>query len=343
LLLAYLFWSDVIQTWHVLGLMFIRSLGGIFHSPAMFATTSLMVPQKHLARVAGVNQILDGGINVAGPALGALLMELLPIQGVLAVDVGTAALAVIPLLFIAVPQPSNGKEKASFSPKILLQEVAEGFRYVVTWRGMLIMILYTVLLNFLFSPTFTFLPLLVTEHFNGSAWQLGLLESLMGAGMLAGGVILSIWGGFKRKIVGVLFGLGFMSFALIIVGISPATAFSLAAGSFLFVGAANTLMNGSGNVILQSIVAPDMQGRVISLLNSSSSALQPIGLLLATPIVELFGARIFFIVSGLMGLIAAFGGFFIPHLMHLEEPRKPIQEPQDELIISKVKTEDMKP
>lgn len=92
------------QTWHVFVLMAVRSLGGAFHSPAMTAFTSLMVPNKHLARIAGANQTLQGLLSIFAPPLGALLIELYSTQNVLLIDMGTAALAVLPLFFIGLTQ-----------------------------------------------------------------------------------------------------------------------------------------------------------------------------------------------------------------------------------------------
>jgi len=81
LTLAILFALDLVQIWHIYVLMFLRSLGGSFHGPAMAASTSLMVPKRHLARIQGVNQMLGGGLNIIAAPLGALLLELLPMQG----------------------------------------------------------------------------------------------------------------------------------------------------------------------------------------------------------------------------------------------------------------------
>jgi DHA3 family macrolide efflux protein-like MFS transporter len=97
LVLAALFALGWVEIWHVYLLMFVRSLAGGFHWPAMQASTSLMVPNEHLSRIQGLNQMLMGGLNIISAPLGALLLEVLPMQGVLAIDVGTAMLAVVPL------------------------------------------------------------------------------------------------------------------------------------------------------------------------------------------------------------------------------------------------------
>jgi len=103
--LIYLFATGQVQVWHVYLILLIRSLGGAFHGPAMTASTSLMVPPQHLARLAVLNQTLQGLISIFAPPLSALLIGLLPLEGVLAIDIATAALAVLPLLFIPIPRP----------------------------------------------------------------------------------------------------------------------------------------------------------------------------------------------------------------------------------------------
>jgi DHA3 family macrolide efflux protein-like MFS transporter len=99
LLLAYLFATGTIQIWHVYAIMAIRSLGGAFHFPAMAASTPLMVPDEQLTRINGLNQALQGVNSLVAPPAGALLISILPTQGILMIDVGTAMLAILPLLF----------------------------------------------------------------------------------------------------------------------------------------------------------------------------------------------------------------------------------------------------
>ena len=105
--LAVLFALDEVQVWQVFALMFVRAAGAAFHWPAMQASTTLMVPEKHLSRIAGLNQALWGMASIAAPLLAALLLEVLPMQAILMIDVLTAVLAITPLFFIFVPQPQR--------------------------------------------------------------------------------------------------------------------------------------------------------------------------------------------------------------------------------------------
>ncbi len=87
MVLAVLFAFNLIEIWHIYLVLFLRALAGTFHNNAMSASTSLMVPVEILTRVQGLNQMLNGGLNIAAAPLGALLLELLPMQGILAIDV----------------------------------------------------------------------------------------------------------------------------------------------------------------------------------------------------------------------------------------------------------------
>ena len=85
--LAWLFWRGELQTWQVYAIVLVRAAGNLFHWPAMQASTALMVPERHLARVAGANQAARGAADIAAPPLGALLLALMPIYGVMLLDV----------------------------------------------------------------------------------------------------------------------------------------------------------------------------------------------------------------------------------------------------------------
>ena len=107
LVLAALFALGLVDLWHIYAVLFIRSIGENFHRPSMTASTSLMVPKEHLTRIQGVNQTLNGGLNIIAAPLGALLMTLIPMSGIVAIDVITALIAVVPLFFIVIPQPEK--------------------------------------------------------------------------------------------------------------------------------------------------------------------------------------------------------------------------------------------
>ena len=205
LLLAWLFSAGIADIPHVLALLFLRALGAAFHSPAMTASTTLMVPEKHLTRIQGLNQSMQGLLTIVAAPLGALLLAIFSMTGVMMVDVGTALLAILPLLAIRVPRPTRSDDLGRSS---VWAETAAGFRYLVRRRGHATLIAMAALINALLVPAFSLLPLLVLQRLNGGAAQLGWLSSSLGVGLIVGGVALGAWGGFRKRIVHYLDGDG---------------------------------------------------------------------------------------------------------------------------------------
>ena len=318
--LAYLFWSGSMSVWHVYAAMLARAVGGAFHWPAMQASTSLMVPKEHLARVAGLNQTLQGALTVVSPPLGAILLGLLPLHGIMAIDVATAVAAIGPLFFVIIPQPEKPETTdadAGGKPS-LWRDMRAGLRYVWEWPGLRAVLGMAMIINFVINPAFSLMPLLVTEHFKGGALQLGWLESSWGIGMLLGGLLLSVWGGFRRRVYTSLTGLVLSGISIMGLGLVPANGFWLALGTLFVSGFMNPLINGPFFAILQATVAPDMQGRVFTLAGSLSQAMMPLSLAVAGPVGDLVGVRSWYVAGGAIFALIGAASFFVPAIVNIE-------------------------
>ena len=318
LLLAWLFVTGRVEIWHIYVIMAIRSLGGAFHFPAMSASTPLMVPEEQLTRVNGLNQTLQGINSLAAPPVGALLLGLFNTEVVLLIDVGTAIIAILPLLFISIPQPVRVEEPSQSKKPSLTSDIGVALRYIRSWPGLVAILAMALFLNFLLVPTGALLPLLVTEHFHKGAIELGLLESTQGIGLIAGGVLLSIWGGFKRKISTSMMGVMGLGLGVMLVGLAPSNLFALAITGTAILGLMMPITNGPIGAILQSVIRPDMQGRVMALVNSAATAISPLGLLLAGPLADKLGLQVWFWAGGLICLLIGAFAFFIPAIMNVE-------------------------
>ncbi|UCF09380.1 MAG: MFS transporter [Candidatus Bipolaricaulota bacterium] len=316
--LALMFWSGAIQVWHLYVALLARSLGEAFHWPAMAASTTLMVPEKHLARIGGLNQAVHGVLNVVGAPLGALLLSLLPLHGVMFVDVATAAFAVLPLVFIMIPQPER---REALAKPTVWRDVREGLVYLRGWRGMVILLSGIMLLKIAMTPAFSLMPLLVRSHFGRGATDLALLEAVAGIGIIVGGLTLTAWGGFRRKIYTALMSLVGIGIALIGFGVAPASLFWVAVGVGGLLGFAIPFADGTFIAVLQSTVAPAVQGRVFGLIASLSSLTSPVGLALAGPITDLLGLQIWYLVAGVVCLAQGVAFFFVPSVLQIENHR----------------------
>jgi len=169
-------------------------------------------------------------------------------------------LAITPLFFILIPQPTRGATAEAGVAQRSLVDLREGLRFVWHWQGLTMMLIIATLSNLLAKPAFAIAPLLITAPFRGGALELSWVHSAFGVGVVAGGLTLGVWGGFKRRIVTtylarVLSGVGF-----VVVGLAPANAFPLAVGAIFGVGFLNPIINGSSMALLQAIVPPEIQG-----------------------------------------------------------------------------------
>ena len=320
IVLAVLFYLGMVQIWHIYVLLFAAALGQTMHSSAFTASTTLMVPTNQLTRIGGLNQILEGTTVILAPPAGALLIETLPIQGILTIDVATAIIAVTSLFFVQVPQPEciTTEEQAS-----MWQDVKSSFKYVWTWRGLAIVTGISMMMNFLLVPAFSLLSLIVFEYFKGSALQLGWMEAAFGIGMLAGGALLSTWGGFEKRMNTMIVGTGLLGLMMVVIGTVPANCIFLAIGAMFLVGVGLSLGNGAGQALLQVLIVPDMQGRVFAMLGALRSLMSPLGLALAGPFTDVFGMQSWMLGAGIGITIMVAAMPFISEVADIEGKKHP--------------------
>ena len=316
-LLAFLFWQGQVQVWYVLAILFVRSLGDAFQNPAVRASTSLMVPGDQLTRIAGMDAALQGVIRFLSPAMGALLLTAVHMQGTLAVDVGTAVLAIAPLLFVPIPQPK--REMIPGTRTSVSREMLEGLRYVWRARGLLLVFITAAAAMFFLASPLSLVPLLVTRHFGGGALELGWMQSAYGLGYVLGGGVLSLWGGFKRRIATSLLGTVGISLGLIVVGLASPDAFWLGVGAWFFFGLTLPIATGPLHAIYQSVVPPEMQGRFFTLNRSVINMASPLGLAIGGPLADAIGVRALFIVGGAATLVVALVRAFTPAMLALDD------------------------
>ena len=320
LLLAYLFAIDAVGVGTIYALLLVRGIGASFHWPAMSAATSLMVPKEELTRVQGLNQMLQGVLRIVAAPLGALLLSLIPIQSILMIDVGTALFAILPLALISIPELRRAEASGSTGGvSAFWGEFRSGLRYVRTWPGLLALMGLAMMLNFLLTPAASLMPVLVSDYFGGGAMQLGWLESAFGFGMIAGGMLLGAWGGFKKRIRTSMAGLIGLGLGMLFLGFIPVTMFWLAIVSAFFAAAMLPIVNGPIHAIVQAVIAPEMQGRVFTLMGSLSAAMAPLGLIIAGPVADAIGVQSWYVIGGIASILMAVTSFSLPAVMNIED------------------------
>lgn len=312
--LAILFTLQIVEPWHIYLALFIRAVASGFHEFAFGASVVLLVPKEQLARVQGFNQALYGALSIISAPLGAFLLSILPMQEILGIDISTALLAVAILLFIQIPQP----ERSAQTQSTFRQDFVAGFRYIVAWRGLMILLGLVMVINFFFSATEPLTPLLITNHFKGDAQQLAWWLSSFSVGTVLGGLILGAWGGFKRKIVTSQVGLILSGLSTIIVGIVSSNQFWIALAANTMVGLLLPIINGSFGATLQASIKPEMQGRVFSFIRSAAMLVSPLALVVAGPFADAFGIQLWFLIAGISCTVMGVAGFFSTEVMGME-------------------------
>ena len=307
----------VMEVWHIYVIMFIRAMASAFHWAAMQASTTLMVDKSQLPRTSGLFQALSGFSIIVAPPLGAYLLAAMSLQAILLIDVVTAVMAIVPVFFISIPQPEVTVKKHGV--RSVFEDMAEAVRYILAWRGILYVGGIAMGINLLVAPAASLMPILVTVYFGGGANDFALMQSALGVGMVVGGLLLGVWGGFQKGIITGLAALILCGVGIMGVGLMPPNMFNYAVVSIFFAGLMLPVTNGSFFAILQSKVPPEMQGRFFTLISAVSTAMNPVGLAFAGPATDAIGVTIWYLLAGVGMIVLGLVALLVPTIRNIEE------------------------
>ncbi|MGB9553496.1 MAG: MFS transporter, partial [bacterium] len=273
-----------LQIWHVYIAVAFAGFFTSFQWPAYSASISLMVPKTQYARASAMISLAESGTGILAPLLAAGLIGIIGVAGIFGLDILTLFLALGALLIAHIPQPKQSEEgkKAQGS---FLKESFFGFKYIFTRPSLLGLQTVFLLGNMLSGIGGILVSPMILAKTGQNATILGATESLGGLGGVLGGVILSLWGGPKKKTHGVFLGWALSSiFGLFLIGMGG-NFFWWAAGMFMgtFI---SPVINASNQAIWQSKVPPDIQGKVFSIRRLIAQVVSPISMLVAGPLAD---------------------------------------------------------
>ena len=255
-----------------------------FQWPAFSAAMTMIVPKEQYARANGLVSLADAIAGIAAPILAGILLTFIGLGGILAIDIATFIFAVLTILVVSIPQPAESAAGKAGRGS-LWQESLYGFRYIWRRKSLLGVQLTFTINNFFFSMAIVLIAPMILARTGNNELALGTVQSAMGVGGLVGGLVLTAWGGFRRRVFGVL--LGFIGSSLLgnvplAVG-QDVIAWSVGAFFLLFF---TPIVNGSNQALWQAKVAPDVQGRVFSARRFIAQISGPLGILLAGPLAD---------------------------------------------------------
>ncbi len=250
-----------LETWHLYVAAALNGIGNTFQWPAYSAAITTMIPKEQYSRANGLMSLMEAGPGVMAPLMAGALLPLIGLVGILSIDVISFFIAIGALLLVVVPQPvrTSAGQEAQGS---LWHEAIYGFRYIFKRPSLLGLQMVFFFGNLFFGIAFTLLAPMVLARTGSNSITFGAVESAGAIGGVVGGVIMSTWSGFRRRVYGVLGGWMVSALGLMVLGAGQSLTIWLPA---IFVTSlVSPLVNTSNQAIWQSKVAPDVQGRVFS-------------------------------------------------------------------------------
>lgn len=337
LFVAVMLFSGRLELWHIYLSAAVSSLCGTFQWPAYSAVVSQLVPARHLGRANGLSQFGRAVAEIFSPLLAGALMVSIGLGGVILIDVVTFLFAMFTLLLVRFPILE--KQASQAGPAALRADLTFGWRYILQRKGLLNLLYFQVAVNFIWGLVGALIVPMILGF--TSADRLGAIITIAGAGMLTGSLIMSAWGGTKRRITGILTFEALSGLCFMLMGLRP-DFWWVAAGAF---GAHVTIaiVFGSNQALWQARVQAGDQGRVFAAQQMLASLASPLAYLLAGPLAEGFfeprmaagaalsralgsalgsgtgrGIGLMFVLMGIAKVLVSVSAYLNPRVRHIE-------------------------
>jgi len=336
-----LYVSGRLEMWHLYVAGAFTGAFQAFQFPAYSAAITTMLPKTQYARASGMLSLAESTSGIAAPVLAAVLIGVIGIGGIMLIDIVTFLVAIGALLLVFIPQPEMSEEGRQAQGS-LWQDSIFGFKYIFHIPSLLGLQLSFFATNLIGTLAFTLTAPMILARTAQDQLVLGTVLSVAGVGGVLGGLLLSVWGGPKRKINGVLIGFTLESLlGTLVIGLSSGLV-GWSIGVF-FSGFMIPILNGSNQAIWQAKVQPDLQGRVFATRRLIAQITIPLAMLITGPLADrvfepammpggawasIFGGLVgagpgsgmslIFVISGLLGALVGLVGYAIPAIRNVE-------------------------
>ena len=286
-----------LPVWIVMIVLFIRSIGTAFHTPALNAVTPLLVPEEQLTKCAGYSQSLQSISYIVSPAVAALLYSVWDLNAIIAIDALGAVIASITVAIVRIPK--LGDQVQSLEPNFI-REMKEGIVVMRQNKGLFALLLLGTLYTFVYMPINALYPLISMEYFNGTPMHISITEIAFASGMLAGGLILGRLGSYEKRVPLITGSFFMMGASLAIAGLLPPSGFIIFVVCCAIMGLSVPFYSGVQTALFQQKIKPEYLGRVFSFTGSIMSLAMPLGLILSGFFADRIGINHWFLISGIL-------------------------------------------
>ena len=333
--------ADALQVWHLYAISAFMGMFQSFQFPAYSAAVSTMLDKEQYTRASGMLGLANSASNIFGPAAAGALLAVVGTTGILAFDIISFIAAIAAVLVVSIPQPMS--KSAETGKGSLLEDSLFGFRYILARPSLLGLQLVFFFLNFSASLCYPLIAPMILSKTGDDTVVLGSVQSAFGLGGVVGGIVLSAWGGPKKRVNGVLFGMmlsSLLGLTLLGLGGDPLVWMAASFMNMLFI----PFVNGSNQAIWQSKVPPEMQGRVFAVRSQIAQISAPVAMAITGPLTDRFltplmdvggslapvfgwlvgvgpgsGISLLFVFMGVTGFLTGLVGYLLPHIRNVEE------------------------
>lgn len=282
--ILFLFLSDSLEIWHLYFTGAVNGLFGFLQSLAYSASLSSIVPKEHYTRVGAFNSVRMSGAYILAPALAGTLYPLIGLTGILIIDIVTFVIAISTLSIVRIPQLSQSQISRHIAN--IKQDLTLGWRYLLKYPSLLAILVFLLLENLIENINFAILPAMILARSGNDPTMWGRLLTSFGIGGVLGAVTISIWGGPKNRINGLLIGSAVWKVGLIMLSVSQTMLIKVAAA--LTSGFCSPFPDSSNQAIWMSKVKPDIQGRIFATRDLIAQFAIPLGAAIVGPLADRF-------------------------------------------------------
>jgi DHA3 family macrolide efflux protein-like MFS transporter len=282
----------------------VRSFGQGVQTPAVGAFIPQIVPEEHLTKINGIQSAVQSFITLTSPMVSGALMTFAPLEVMFLFDVVTAAIGIgILFFFVKAPPPAKAERAEGKKGASYFHDLKEGLKYMRKHGYILHLCIFMALFLILAAPSALLTPLQVTRDFGTEVWRLTALEMTFSIGMMLGGILIGLWGGFKNRVYTMT--LSFLLYGIGVLGLGLARNFWIYLGIMALIGISMPIFNTPVMVLLQTTVDPAYMGRVFSVIGMVSTSMMPVGMLVFGPIADKVAIDVLLIGTGIALMLLA--------------------------------------
>ncbi|EJV61265.1 permease [Bacillus mycoides] len=258
------------------------SICASFYSVAVTSSIPNLVDEERIQKASALNQTAASLSNILAPIIGGVVFGFFSIKSFFLLNSITFFLAVIVQLFIVF---DLYKKEMAESKEHFLTSIKEGFSYVKRQHEIYGLMKIAVGVNFFASALFVSLPYIIVQNLHLSSKQLGVVEGMLAVGMLIGAIVLSVRkevnNPFRSVYIGLFLfaGLSLCTVFPLLVTIPKVVSFIYYIAFMILTGISMMVVNIPMQVHMQKTTDPNYLGRVFGLLETISTAIAPLGMI----------------------------------------------------------------